>query len=64
MNTIYGPTPSHGGTWRSYTKGNDAHVVPGFEGRRHELHLQCWCHPVYSNELTPDGDVIMHNVAQ
>lgn len=57
-------TFSDAGPWCTYSDvcGDDMHVVPGFEGRRHEIDDICWCHPVY--EQVEDGQVIHHNVAQ
>lgn len=59
-------SPSDSGPWRTYSAsldgGDDSHVVPGFEGRRHALRPLCWCHP--GAVLAEDGTVYLHQAAQ
>lgn len=60
-------SPSDSGPWRTYSTpidgdGDDSHVVPGFERRRHALHPLCWCHP--GAVLAEDGTVYLHQAAQ
>lgn len=56
--------PSDSGPWRTYSDDRDAHVVPGFEKRRHVLHALCHCHPTL--ELDEESGLIMylHQAAQ
>jgi len=61
---IHDYPPSDAGPWRRYTskQNDDQHVVPGFEGKRHVLAKECWCHPVI--EIYEAADVVQPNVAQ
>lgn len=61
---LHAHTPSDAGPWANYrtSESTDEHVVPGFEGRRHLLVWDCWCHPFI--ECFEDGELVHHNVAQ
>ena len=54
--------PSHGGPWQTVLDAeNVPHVLPSY-GPRHELTMNCWCHPVVDKDYTEAA--VSHNVAQ
>ncbi len=51
--------PSDSCSWVTKYYEGLPHVLPDF-GRKHELTMMCWCHPV----LDLNKPTIAHNVAQ
>lgn len=59
--TINDATFSDGTDWKTVRDDDDEpHVVPRY-GRKHELSMKCWCHPVL--DLEYHEPAISHNLA-